>query len=100
MVQGMSNVCRLKLLAALVLAGARRGTAFSLCHTARVRSAAQASSRPSTATSRPSTADLLCLDEAHTRRAKGPRQTPFLAKTNHPTAWSDDAAFAGFLEAS
>lgn len=43
---------------------------------------------------------VFCVEEAHTRRARGPRQTPFLAKINHPTAWSDDAAFAGFLEAS
>lgn len=43
---------------------------------------------------------VFCLKEAHSRRVKGPRQTPFLAKTNHPTAWTDDAAFAGFLEAS
>ena len=37
----------------------------------------------------------VCL--AHTRRAAGPAQTPFLGKTNHPSAWSDDAAFAAFL---
>ena len=38
------------------------------------------------------------LHMSHTRRLAGPKQTAFLAKTNHPAAWNDDAGFMGFSD--